>query len=400
MRILYVSSFAYPTVVGGAEHTLHQLVSGMAARGHDVQVAALQSDKVQPLGPAPDYLRVFPVRNRYAPDGAEAHGGMDKLRWHLRDIYNPAAAADVASVVEAFRPDVISAHNLAGWSVAVWDAAARAGVPLVQVLHDFYLMCVAGSRSRDGQPCGVRCTRCRLFRGLHRLRSGGRAGPAAVVGISDHMLSVARAEGYFPGTPMHRIYNVETPLGLAPDQLPEPEGTIFGFVGRIAPHKGIETLLDAIDGADLPPDFELRIVGEGQPDYVARLQQRAAHLPVRFLGRQIQAVAFPQFRWTVVPSLSDEPLGRVVFESQGFGVPVIGSRRGGIPEMIREGQTGHLFEAGNVPELRRLIEACARAPRPAPRAEIAAQVATFFDTDRFLTQYEAAYTQALTGAPT
>ncbi len=388
MRILYVSTFSYPTLIGGADRTLHNLVEGMRTRGHEVRVVSLQSANVAPIGSRPDYLSTFPVRNLYCPDGTQPHGAFDKLRWHIRDIYNPRAAEDVETILKEFQPDILSSHNLAGWSVAVWDMAARHNVPVVQVLHDFYLTCVAGSRSVGGSPCQKTCTRCRLLRLPHRTKSKI---PVALVGISNYMLQHMDAAGYFPSARKARIYNVERPLCLAPEALLDPATPVFGFIGRIAPHKGIETLLEAFSAADLPTQTRLLIAGVGEPGYVSELADSYTSDNVHFVGHTNPKDFFPQLSWTVMPSLSDEPLGRVVFESHGFGVPVLGSRRGGIPEMIEDGVTGHLFEAGNVKALTELLERSAHSGRPTSRAEIAAKSASFFDTNRFIDEYETVY---------
>lgn len=58
----------------------------------------------------------------------------------------------------------------------------------------------------------------------------------------------------------------------------------------------------------------------------------------------------------IVPSEWDEPLPRTILEAYSFGVPIIGADRGGIPEMIDEGNTGYSFEAGKVTSLVNVIK--------------------------------------------
>jgi glycosyltransferase involved in cell wall biosynthesis len=76
---------------------------------------------------------------------------------------------------------------------------------------------------------------------------------------------------------------------------------------------------------------------------------------VRFVGRVEPRDFYPQVDTVVVPSLWNEPLGMVVAEAFAFGKPVIGSRRGGIPEMIRDGENGLLFEPDEPGELIRCL---------------------------------------------
>lgn len=388
MRLLFVNTFSDPTFIGGAELTLKILVEGIRLRGHDVRVISLRSDVGICGGAPPNHTSRYPARNIFTPDGTRKRGRTAKIIWHGIDIYNPIAARDLQREISAFCPDVVSCHNLSGWSIATWDAAARNGIPFVQVLHDFYLMCISGTRSKGGVACEATCPRCRVFRFPHRRKS---AAAAAVVGISNHILDQFLDAGYFDGAMARRIYNVEPPLTLNLPSLSYPKRPVFGFIGRIAPHKGIQTLLRAFRDAKLPVGAILFIAGEGEPTYVGDLKKDYESDNIRFLGRQRPEVFFPRLSWSVVPSVSAEPLGRVVFESHGYGVPVLGSRRGGIPEMIEEGHNGFLFEAGDVAGLRTLLERVAVGNHVATRADIAKTAAQFFDTDRFLDEYENVY---------
>lgn len=388
MRLLFINTFSEPTFLGGAERTLKNLVDGMSARGHEVHVVSLQSDVGVRGQTTPDHTARYPVRNVFTPDGTRAHALVTKLLWHGIDIYNPIAARDLQREIAAFNPDIISCHNLSGWSMSAWDVASRNDVPVVQVLHDYYLMCVSGTRSKGGNACKKTCARCKVFRFRHRQKS---AAAAAVVGISDHILSQFLDAGFFANAIARRIYNVERPLKVNLECLVYPEKPVFGFIGRISPHKGIETLLRAFRDAALPDGARLLVAGEGEPGYVAGLRRAYEFDDIQFLGHQPAETFFPRLSWSIVPSLSDEPLGRVVFESHGYGIPVIASRRGGIPEMIEHGRNGYLFEAGDEVALRELLELVSTGTHAATRREISNHAALFFDTERFLTEYEEVY---------
>ena len=77
------------------------------------------------------------------------------------------------------------------------------------------------------------------------------------------------------------------------------------------------------------------IAGSGTSHYVAELERRAHGLPVEFVGRMSPDWFFPKVDITVVPSVWNEPLGRVVIESFAFERPVVATPVGGIPELIR-----------------------------------------------------------------
>jgi glycosyltransferase involved in cell wall biosynthesis len=92
------------------------------------------------------------------------------------------------------------------------------------------------------------------------------------------------------------------------------------------------------------PHWRLLVAGTGEPRYVEQLKADHADPRIEFLGRQEPATFYLRLDATVVPSLLNEALGNVVFESLVHGRPVLGSRRGGIPEMLADGETGLLFD--------------------------------------------------------
>lgn len=128
------------------------------------------------------------------------------------------------------------------------------------------------------------------------------------------------------------------------------------FVGRMAKEKGLHCLLRAMDvvGQKLP-DAKLVVVGSplfgavAEDDYTKQLKQQARGLGDRiiftgFVDRKLLPFYFAAADVVVVPSLFHDPLPTVVLEALACGVPVVGSRRGGIPEMVRDGKWGTLID--------------------------------------------------------
>ncbi|HWK98627.1 MAG TPA: glycosyltransferase, partial [Parapedobacter sp.] len=181
MRILYIHALYAPHVAGGAEISLKLLVEAMQASGHEVAVLSLSPDG----GLSSDWVDGVKVyraglRNGYWPFSNERPGKWRRLRWHLRDRYNRAMSGYVGEVLAAEQPDVVSCHNLVGWSIAVWDEVRRAGIPIVQVLHDMYLLSPNSTLFKPGYTGPHQDVMSRLLRQRHRKAS---AGVAAVVGI-------------------------------------------------------------------------------------------------------------------------------------------------------------------------------------------------------------------------
>ena len=122
----------------------------------------------------------------------------------------------------------------------------------------------------------------------------------------------------------------------------------IGYVGTLVWHKGVHVLIDAVQA--LPRSaYELKIFGDVAvfPEYVADLRTRARGLPVQFEGKfdhgDVSDI-YRQFDVLVVPSLWLENSPLVIHEAFMAGVPVVGSRIGGIAELIEHGRSGLLYD--------------------------------------------------------
>jgi glycosyltransferase involved in cell wall biosynthesis len=140
-----------------------------------------------------------------------------------------------------------------------------------------------------------------------------------------------------------------------------------GYVGTIVWHKGVHVLVDAIRRL-APGRVELRIFGDTGtfPDYVSELQRTAAGQPVRFEGRfdhTSRADVYAQLDVIVVPSIWLENSPLVIHEAFMAGVPVVGSRIGGIPDLVEDGVSGLLVDPGSPDALAQALEMLA-ADRP------------------------------------
>lgn len=343
MKILFLSSLFEPYIGGGAEITLRTLVKGLHDSGVEVAVLTVGPQRGLMLEEV-DGIRVWRagIRNLYFHHGSSQQPGWRRRLWHALDIYNPLMKHYISSVIETEQPDVASCHILAGWSVSAWDVFKRCGIPIVQVLHDLYLLCPKSTMFKENAPCRYQCPSCRLMRLPHKAKSNQAR---AVVGVSHFILDKLLAHGYFRDTPIkeaiHNARNFPFNIRELPPR-PDDGNMVFGFIGNLAPSKGIELLLDTFVQC-AKPDWRLLVAGSGKADYEAMLKSRFVDPRISFLGRCNQRDFYQNVDVTVVPSLWEEPLGMVVAESMMFGAPVIGARRGGISEMVREGVNGLLF---------------------------------------------------------
>ena len=320
---------------GGEDSVMEAEVSLLRARGHDVEVYLRHNDELRDLG-------------------ALAAG--------KNTIWSSRTGTDLARIVAGFRPDVVHAHNtFAVISPSLYAAAARARVPVVQTLHNYRLLCLQAMFLRDGQVCED-CLGRFPWRGVwHRCYRGSASqsvGVAAMIGVHRAMgtyrskvsryivlSEFSRTKFIAGGLPGERISVKPNCIDVpAPQPVRRRSGALF--VGRLSPEKGIRVLARAAAGR---PHAAIDVIGAG-PE-----QESLQGVPgLRLCGWQIPEAVYARMReaaYLVMPSIWFEGCPVTVVEAFACGLPVIASRLGALPEIVRAGETGLLFEAGNADDL-------------------------------------------------
>lgn len=287
-------------------------------------------------------------------------------------------------LVASFQPDVVHVHHLLNLPRQLWRVLGRRGIPYVFTVHDYASLC-ARMILRDvrGRQCpgplgGLRCVPCLAQDGRGVTRAAYRA-----LSWSREGMSVMRYASRLV-VPSRVVADVLTSQGISADRLVnvgygvpslvrEPRRSsggplVFGYVGSIAPHKGIDLLVEAF--CELEPEVPARLVVYGDVErggaYGERLRYLAANHPrIRFAGSfepgQL-AEALGCLDMLVVPSLWRETGPQVALEALAAGLPVLGSDLGGIREQIEHGRNGFLFRPGRYGELQSWIETLAHRP--------------------------------------
>jgi glycosyltransferase involved in cell wall biosynthesis len=396
MRVLMVNLGYPPNTIGGAEIMVQSLARALVGRGVTVSVASLSQSgsnwQGEDQGVRAYFIDGHPLGNLLLDPGRTT---LRKIAWHLLGEVNRWSGPKLAEIIAVERPDVIHTHSLVGLSVGIWRLARRRGIPIVHTLHDYQLLCPRGTMFRRGAPCPGQCGSCRVMTTRRRRAS---ALPDTVIGISRFILSAHRERGYFPAAAAELI-----PNGV---RMPACHGARrearvplrIGFLGRLHPSKGIETLLAAL--AHLPRDrYRAKLAGSGGAEYTASLRRRAEGLSVEFLGWVPAEGFYGEIDVLVVPSAYAEPQGLVLIEAASFGVPVIYADRGGL------GETGQVFpgfvafdparEDGLAQALAPLVDDPARLRR---LSEAIGPVPAAFGIDAFVERYRQVYAGLCRGA--
>lgn len=345
MKIAIINTLYAPYKIGGAEVSVQLLAEALAASGNDISVITLTENKEREVSIL-NGVKVYrvPLRNIYWPFSKVVHGAFKKFMWHLIDAYNFGARRDVYKLLRDMAPDIVYTNNISGFSVSIWDAASRLRVPIVHTSRDYYLIHPNTKLYSNDSVQNPRSIQIKLWSFLKKIKSKQ---VGLYLPISDYIGGLHSDLGFFENAKKTTVYNsIDMPTLLPKsDKQKTSTNTVLGFIGRIDPSKGLENILDAL--SKLGSEYELIIAGTGQEDYMLGLKARNTIQKVYWLGASSPSEFFPKVDILIVPSLWEEPLGRVVLESYSYGVPVITSRSGGMPEIVISGKTGYCYDKNN-----------------------------------------------------
>ena len=397
MRVLLLPHRFPPHGHGGVETWAVHLRAALTAAGVTVGVVS-RDDRLQAELPPFSVreepgARVFWIRHRHADARS------------FRDSWSdPRMHAALAMAVRAFQPDVLHVGHLDGFGLAPFRIGRRLGVPVAVTLHDPKWLCVRGQMVRpDGVVCDtieedacVRCVRDQLgagplrglgrrvaldgmaqgiVAGLIRLRSD-RPAPTSIV---RHRWRVRQAalRGALEGcaavispsrflAERFRALGIRRPIEVVSNALPAepaaplPTGPLrIGWFGSDVPTKGLSVLIEAVTGL---PGVTVEVHGAVQRRVPPNVELRGPYAPASVGARMVGVHV------VCVPSTWAENQPFVVLEARRAGRPVIASRVGGLPELVRDGIDGWLLPAGDAQALRALVRGLIADPAGVGRA--------------------------------
>lgn len=298
----------------------------------------------------------------------EANGPLTRVREKIgaafRCVYSRDAYRSVSRQIQCFHPDLVHIHNFfPRLSPAAHYACRKAGVPTVQTLHNFRLLCPGATLCRDGRPC----EHCRdrtfawpaIVHGCYRHSRLGSLTVAAMSFVHRLLRTWHRTVTVLiaPSDSVRRQFMAagfsSSKIAVKPNFASEDPGIGSGdggfalYVGRLSAEKGIATLLDAWRRA--PAGRVLKIAGDGPLSALVR--DAAGSVPgIEWLGAQPHREVLRLMGRAAVlifPSVCYEAFGLTLAEAFSAGLPVIGSRLGAIAEIVADGKTGLLFAPGD-----------------------------------------------------
>lgn len=325
MRLLFVGT---GTGGGGTESHFVTLASAMAEAGHQVAAVVRPNDF---------------IHGRLAGAVPLYNGRFDRTN-------DPAGAAAVWRAARHFRPDWIVASFKREYLSA--GLVARAQGSRVAFFKHIVNM----------KPASLRLIPLLADRFIVpslylREELARRGAPLARIQVLPNPVDVRQ---YAPDAALRK--QVRARLGVAPDDV------LVGYVGRLENAKGIHPYAEALDAAMARFDG-LRALWVGDGQNAAPLLEKLWQSPFRDRHYHVGWLAdvrpcYAAMDLLAFPSTGPETFGRVSIEAQAFGVPVLASRNGGIPETVDDGRTGVLLPPGHVPAWSAALAAIsADAPR-------------------------------------
>lgn len=293
-------------------------------------------------------------------------GGFSSLAAAVSSVYSRKWRRRISSAIAVHQPDVLHVHNFfPRISPSVYYAAREGGVPVVQTLHNYRLLCPNGLFLRNQEPCVACLGKTAAWPGVvHGCYRGSRFGSAAVAtmlaahrlaGTWQRMVDVYVALTEFGrqtfiagGLPAERI--VVKPNFVRDPGVGTGRGGYGLFVGRISVEKGVRTLLEAWRRLGSIP---LKIVGDG-PLRSELMREFGGSETVEWLGRRPAADVvrlMADARVLIFPSVYYEGMPLTLLEAFAAGTPVVASNLGAMSSMVEHGRNGLHFASSDSEDL-------------------------------------------------
>lgn len=367
MKVLFVSHGYPPAGVAGVERLSAQTAEELVARGHSVTVLTRRPSEV----PATLALRRA-VRSGVLVVSAIGGG----VEYDEFPLHEPSLERIFERMLVEVMPDVVLISHLMHHSPGYVAVAHRWGIPVVLELHDFFMLCPrAHLQRRSGELCegpegGAACaTHCfseqRDAKARWALRSQSFR---EVLRWADEIVAPSQflAAAFAPmregGSPIRVIDNPVADLGPVLRDKPDPGAPIrLASIGVTVEHKGFHVVIEALRRARLPASV-YTIFGLAIPPQSRELLEAAdevAGLELRLFGAfspsQLPSL-LADIDALVVPSIVAETYSIVTREAFACGLPVIASEIGALPDAIRPGENGWLFDPDDATDLAGLLQ--------------------------------------------
>lgn len=347
---MLVSALFPPDIIGGAEFSAYNNACYHRDAGHDIAILTTAKNKAEELnGENVDGMRMW---RHYMPRLYPAIRYADqpawkKIVWHLQDHFDPRNRTVIRKAITGFAPDYIYIHVVQGLGWNILGEIAAHKIPVSYFLHDLSLACYRTSMFRGDKECTTLCAACRLSSAY---KTKQITAISQLKFISPSRANLERVRKFFP---LDRYPSAHI---LNPNRYPAPtkareSGDVprILYVGRLDVLKGVDLLLSVAEKLSAKHKFILTLVGGGRDEakYRARYEGKPWCHFAGFVSQDEVGNYMNNADLLCVPSIWFENSPGVVIRALGLGLPVLGSDKGGIGELVNHDQNGRIVPAGD-----------------------------------------------------
>lgn len=335
MRILFVNSAYYPNTTGGAELVCRKTAEALAKRGHTVDVLTIDSHYHTENINGVKVIWLDTIIGKVRKKASKFRG---RCTLFLR-IFPIIDFYKLKKILIAGKYDIINTHAIEDISPVIWIAAKSCKIPVVHTMHDRYLLCPRlFLLKRNGKECKKRKLVCRLRTYFYSKYS-------AYVSVF-----ICPSKSLAESMPVKSVV-INNGIRMVRDtqkkEYPNNRPFRFVYVGALAKHKGLNSLLNAF--IQYSGKAELHIAGDGgmREDVISAAKKDNRIHYHGWIENSKMADFLRGFDCLIIPSICKENYPTVILESFNSDLPVIGSDIGGIPELVVDNETGYLFTPGD-----------------------------------------------------
>lgn len=336
-RILLINTYYFPNGKGGAERSTKILAESLAKLGYRVFVITTsRRNDMSILNGV--YVYYLNMGNLYWLPESKKHPKPIRVLWHVIDSYGLNKSNDFEKLLRELNPDLAITNSIVQFSCKIIDILRKCNIPVIHIIRDHYLMNV--STVMTNRQLFIKNLILGKFLSIRKKMLSNY--PIGVIGISQYILNTHLKNDYFSRATIKTVIpNAIEDTGDFTEFVKRKP--VFGYVGALNSRKGVDLLIDAFSANRI--ENELLLFGSGEDGFVNKLKGRIKSYPnIKLCGYQDAMSIYPSIDFLIVPSIINEAFGRVIIEAYSYGIPVIGSNRGGIPELIEHSKTGFLFE--------------------------------------------------------
>ncbi|HHZ88054.1 MAG TPA: glycosyltransferase family 1 protein [Chromatiaceae bacterium] len=399
MNVLLINKFFW--IKGGSEAVFFGDKSLLESAGHHVIPFSMQDER----NLESEYSKYFVSNIDYA-NGSYIGNAINASRI----IFSMEARRNIRKLVSDITPDIAHFHIFQHQiTPSVFAPLRKRGIPIVLTLHDLKPLCPNYMMYTEKQIC-ERCKGRKFYNCvIHKCTKDSRS--KSFINMVEMYLHYFAGyyqdvDQYIAVSQFHRSKMIEygfpeSQISYVPNCIDtsqfSPSGKDDGyalFFGRLSEEKGLRVLLDA---ASLCPDIPIVITGTGPEEQnLKQAASRSGLTNIKFVGfKSGDALkdVLDRASFTIISSKLYENCPMTILESMAMRKPVIGSRIGGIPELINEGENGFLFDVGDHEGLAEKMKLLWESP--SQRAEIGSRgremVSQHFSPEKHLQQLLSVY---------